>query len=438
MISGNVHGAGFCGTMTYVCVRWGRCAGFEEGLATLANIQGRDQAFQICALGVTQTIAWASSTYLPAVLSTWMAASLGTSTTTIFAAYSCGLLVMAALGPMVGRAIDQRGGREVLCLSNGLLIAGLCLLASAEGVGLLFAAWAVMGAGMALGLYDATFAALVRQHGIHARRPITGITLLAGFASTVGWPMTSAIAAAWGWQTACLVWAALHLLLALPLNWICLPAVKQSPQKGEMSAESSPLPDGREARRVFVLLAVFGAATAFVTSAMAAHLPGLLQALGIAAGTAIAASALVGPAQVVARIVEFVAGNRFRLHPLVVARIASILHPLGGAILFGCGLAPWAGGIFALLHGAGNGLLTIAKGTLPLALFGPWGYGVRQGVLAVSQRITQAAAPFLVALILEHWGGWAAIALTGGLSGIALFALEGIRRTAKGSSTSAR
>lgn len=399
--------------------------------AALDKISSPSSSFQMLALGVAQTIAWASSTYLPAVISLPVAASLGISSATVFAAYSCGLLVMAALGPFVGRIIDRHGGRGALCWSNGVLIAGLLLLAHSSGIWTLFVAWGVIGAGMALGLYDAAFAALVRQHGIHARRPITGITLLAGFASTIGWPLTSAVVLAWDWQTACLMWASVHLLLALPLNWLSLPPVKHRDKPADILSVLPPVGDASANRRVFLLLVIFGAVTAFVTSAMAAHLPGLLQALGVAAGAAITASALVGPAQVLARLIEFVAGNRFRVHPLVTARVASVLHPLGGLMLLLAGLVPWAAGIFALLHGAGNGLLTIAKGTLPLALFGAQGYGARQGLLAVGQRIAQAAAPFLVAVILERWGGWAALLLTGVLSGIALLALAGIGRNVR-------
>jgi MFS family permease len=271
--------------------------------AALDKIPSPSSSFQMLALGVAQTIAWASSTYLPAVISLPVAASLGISSATVFAAYSCGLLVMAALGPFVGRIVDRHGGRVALCWSNGVLIAGLLLLAHSSGIWTLFVAWGVMGAGMALGLYDAAFAALVRQHGIHARRPITAITLLAGFASTIGWPLTSAVVLAWDWQTACLMWASVHLLLALPLNWLSLPPVKHRDKPADILSVLPLVGDASANRRVFLLLVIFGAVTAFVTSAMAAHLPGLLQALGVAAGAAITASALVGPAQVLARLI---------------------------------------------------------------------------------------------------------------------------------------
>lgn len=382
---------------------------------------------QVVALGAAQTIAWASSTYLPAILGKPVAEAFGLTPATVFAAYSLALLVMAALGPAVGRAIDRRGGRGVLCLSNVVLAGGLSLLALSAGPWSMFVAWAVIGAGMALGLYDAAFAALVRQHGVQARGAITGITLLGGFASTLGWPLTSVLVQVWDWRAACLVWAVAHLVIALPLNWFSLQAVPPAPSPSHPRDAGNA--DGAPAdRRSFVLLAVFGAATAFVTSAMAAHLPGFLLGLGVAAATAIGASALVGPAQVAARLLEFLAGRRFRVHPLVTARVACALHPLGAVLLLGWGGLPWVVAGFALLHGGGNGLITIAKGTLPLALFGSRGYGARQGVLAVAQRLMQALAPYVFALVMAGWGGQGAVALTLALSLVALAALVGIRR----------
>ena len=159
---------------------------------------------QVLALGIAQTVAWASSTYLAAVLAKPLAAELEINSSLVFAAFSCSLLLMALLGPLVGRYIDRHGGQRVLCLSSLILAAGLVGLGMAGGVVGLFAAWALIGIGMALGLYDAAFAALVREHGVAARAPITGITLLGGFASTIGWPLTAWLVAHWDWRTACL------------------------------------------------------------------------------------------------------------------------------------------------------------------------------------------------------------------------------------------
>lgn len=391
---------------------------------------------QVVALGITQTIAWASSTYLPAILAEPIAHDLGISRATVFGAFSVALVVMAVSGPPAGRAIDAHGGRRVLALSNLVLAAGLALLAATSNVALLFGAWCVLGVGMALGLYDAAFATLVRLHGHGARAPITGITLIAGFASTVGWPLTTWLSAHYGWRACCLTWAAIHLVLALPVNLIWIPRgtpanavpANPAPAKGEPGS-AAPAPP-QSATRTFVLLSIFFATTAFITSAMAAHLPGLLVATGVTTAVAVTAGALLGPAQVAARLAEFGIAHRFRIHPLVTARIASALHPAGAALialLFG---APFGAFGFAVLHGAGNGMITIAKGTLPLALFGPVGYGARTGLLSVAGRGMQAVAPFAFGLVLELWGAGAALAVSATLSLVALGALLGLRATA--------
>jgi MFS family permease len=366
-----------------------------------------DRITVVAAIGATQTIAWASSYYLPAILGAPIAAGLQLPTTVFFGLFSAALLLSAIIGPSVGRLIDRHGGRSVLAVSNLVLGAGLIILAAAHGVAGLAVAWMVLAVGMAMGLYDPAFAALTCLYGRDARSSITGITLIAGFASTIGWPLSAMFLHAWGWRAACLAWGGINLLLAAPLNWLTIP------RDGTSAALPQPViePETPEPPRAAMpILAFFFAATWFVQGAMAAHLPGLLRAAGAASTAAIAAAALVGPAQVGARIVEFCLLRSF--HPLVSARIASALHPMAAAslMLFG------APGIvaFALLHGAGNGMITIAKGTLPLALFGPRGYGLRSGTLSVSARMLQSAAPFLFGLLLDRVG-IAAVGLSAGL-----------------------
>ena len=382
----------------------------------------------VWALGIAQTLAWASSTYLPAILATSIARDLGMSRASVFGAFSVSLLVMAVCGPAVGRAIDNRGGRGVLMLSNLVLAAGLVLLGVAKAAWMVYAAWCVLGAGMALGLYDAAFAALVRIYGTEARKPITGITLIAGFASTVGWPLSAFMDVQIGWRGACFAWAALHLALGLPLYWRFIP--RRTPaQRAAAAAQAAATrePHGPRQRRTFWLLALFFSITSYVTSSMAAHLPGLLAAMGAGAAAAVMAAALLGPAQVAARFGEFAAASRFKYHPLVAARVATALHPAGALVLVLLGGLPLAAAVFAVLHGAGNGMITIAKGTLPLALFGPDGYGLQQGWLGVGARTLQALAPWTFGLLLEARGGAAGLALSGTLSLVALGCLLAIR-----------
>ena len=386
--------------------------------------QGRHTAGVVVALGTAQTLAWGSTYYLPAVLAAPMAREFGVSPAWIFGAFSAALIVSALLGPAAGRAIDARGGRGVLALSNLVFAAGLVLVGTAGNVWLLAAGWLVLGAGMAMGLYDAAFSALAYLYGRDARGPITGITLIAGFASTVGWPVSALLEAHFGWRGACLVWAALHLCLGLPLNRFLIPgaAAKRPPATVAESAAGAPASEGTAPRHAMALLAFVFAAAWFVTGAMAAHLPRLLEAAGATPAAAVAAAALVGPAQVAARVAEF--GFLRRFHPLVSARLATIAHPVGAAVLFTVG-AP-AAAAFTLLHGAGNGVLTIAKGTLPLAIFGPGGYGLRQGLLGAPSRFVQACAPFLFGLLIDLYGA-ASVALSAALSLSAFVALLALR-----------
>jgi predicted MFS family arabinose efflux permease len=339
----------------------------------------------------------------------------------VFGVFSGSLLLSAFLGPTVGRAIDTRGGRGVLVLSNVVLTAGLVLLALAQGIIGLAAAWAVLGVGMALGLYDAAFATLTGLYGRAARAPITGITLIAGFASTIGWPLSAFLDARLDWRGTCLAWAALNLLVCLPLNRLLIPRAPPPERAAEPEGSATASP-----RDAMAILAFVFAATWFVTGAMAAHMPRLFEIAGASSTAAIAAAALVGPAQVAARLVEF--GVLRWIHPLVSARIAAALHPVGAGILATFG-AP-AIMAFALFHGAGNGLLTIAKGTLPLAIFGPVGYGLRNGILAAPARAAQAASPLIFGLLIDRFGV-GALAISAGMSIAALLALMGLRgRTA--------
>jgi MFS family permease len=295
----------------------------------------------------------------------------------------------------------------VLAGSNLVFACGLTLLGSASGIASMMLGWMLIGVGMSCGLYEAAFATLARIYGSDARRAITGITLIAGLASTICWPLSATMDVTIGWRATCYVWAAVHLAIALPLN-LLLPDSKFEEKKA--AAVEAP----RRGRSRYVLMAglsfVF-AATWFTSTAMAAHLPRLLQEGGATLAAAIAAAALVGPAQVAARLLEFSLVRH--LHPLVSARVASLAHPVGAAGLLAFG-AP-ASFFFTVAHGGGNGVMTIAMGTLPLALFGAGGYGLRQGLIMAPARVLQASAPFVFDLLLSRYGT-GALAFTAGLA----------------------
>jgi MFS family permease len=390
----------------------------------MAPEQSARQLPIILALGTTQTLAWASSYYLPAILADSIARDLGVSSNWIFAAFSASLVISALLGPRIGRQIDLFGGRPVLSMSNITLAAGLALLGATYSIPVLVVAWILLGIGMGFGLYDAAFAALGRIYGDNARRAITGITLLAGFASTVGWPLSAWGLETIGWRNTCFAWAAAHILIGLPINLVMLPAVK-----GAKAAAATAIKPHIPIDRTMMLLAFAFAAAWSVTGAMAAHLPRILQAAGATTLQAVTAGALIGPAQVLARIVE--ASFLSRYHPLVSTRLACLTHPIGAVILALAGGG--AATVFAIFHGAGNGILTIARGTLPLAIFGPQNYGYRLGMIGAPARMAQAIAPLAFGLLIDTMGSRILI-VSSALSLSALLALFMLRQDSQDSS----
>lgn len=353
-----------------------------------------------------------------------MSRDIGISNQAVFAAFSAALILAALLGPRAGVYIDKYGGRPILLLTNLIFAAGLVGLGCAQEAIGFFAAWLLIGVAMGAGLYEAAFSTAVGLYGRDARNAITGITLFAGLSSTLSWPVSTWLDLEYGWRSACFVWAALHLFVGLPLN-ASLPKsaamrlfTKEPAPIGankttdsaakEQASYVQPIrqqadcarPAANNDRLATILLAIVFAIAMFISTAMVTHLPGLLQLSGLTLATAVALSALIGPAQLVVRFMEF--SLLRRVHPLLSAQIASVAHPMGAAclIIFG----PPAAILLPLLHGAGNGILTIAKGTLPLVIFGPQGYGLRQGLLMVPARIAQAIAPFIFGMLIEKWG----------------------------------
>ena len=379
----------------------------------LLHMAPNERVVTVAKLGSSVTIAYASTYYILAILAKDIAQSLGLAVSTVFLAFSVALLVSAVLGPWAGRLVDHYGGRRVLSFNSLVFAGGLAALSAVQGPVGLFAAWMLIGVAMSAGFYEGAFSALVRMYGATARSAITGITLIAGFASTIGWPLTTWLNLEFGWRGACLAWAAIHVLIALPLN-LSLPSAKKA-QKVDAAVPASPEAANQPKAQAaapstsWLLAFVFGA-TWFTATAMAAHLPQLLQANGVGLASAIAFASLVGPAQVAGRLLEY--SLLRNISPLVSARIASNAHATGALFFLAIGVP--AGVVFTVMHGAGNGVMTIANGTLPLLFFGPGGYGARQGKLMMPARFAQALAPYVFGLAIERFGAsalWFSIAL---------------------------
>ena len=357
---------------------------------------GRSRLTVISALGIVEILAWGSSFYLPAVLAGPVAADTGWPLAWVVGGLSIGLLVAAVASPRVGLAIHRHGGRPVLAGAAILLALGHVVLGLAPTLPVYLAGWLLLGLGMGCGLYDPAFATLGRLYGAEARPAITTLTLWGGFASTVCWPFSAFLVENVGWRGTSFAYAGLHLLVTLPLVLGLIPKVPASGNaKAEGSHRTEPLTP-RE-RRAFLLMAgvlVMGGATMTMVSV---HLITLLQARGVALSAAVSYGALIGPSQVGARILEM--ANKGRHHPLWTLTVAMCLVALGLSIL-AAGLP--AVGVALVLYGAGNGIYSIARGTVPLALFGPARYPVIVGRLARPGLIAQALAPSLGALALTY------------------------------------
>lgn len=344
----------------------------------------------VLALGFGQMVAFASSFYLLGVLGDPMARELETSPQVMFSLMSLALLVSALAGPRVGRWLDDSGGKIVLLISSGLFAAALTLIACAPNVWVLGAAMALMGAAMALGLYGTPFRILVGVLGEGARPGITGVALLGGLGGALGWPTTLMLEEAFGWRGACLCWAAAHLLVCLPLAAWIVPKTQGS----QHAAETPAAPMAWDRR--MVQLAVLFAGTWWLSAAMGAHLPRVLEAFGLPRSAAVSMAALAGTVSVVVRGLELLVLRR--LPPLVTARVAALMHPIGAGLLLTLGRG-WAAAL-PLGQGAGGGMLSVASGTLPLTVFGPDRYGQRSALMQTPARLLQVTAPTGLALLL--------------------------------------
>jgi predicted MFS family arabinose efflux permease len=368
-------------------------------------------------LGLTQLIAWGTTFYLPAVILGVVTRDLGGSRTATVGALSWALIVAGTCAPRIGRWIDRRGGRGVLATSAVILAAGLGLLAAARGLSMWYVGWTVLGVGMALGLYDAAFATVGRLLGAGAGPVITGITLIAGFSSTVFWPSSTALLHLFGWRATLAIYAGVLVMVNLPLIlWLV-------PKAGPVPAPAEPVrtrPAGRQRLTALTCLSGFFTLRWLITTTIAVYVLQLFHGLGLSRGHAVLAAALIGPGQVLGRVVDWALGRWWRV--LTRARLAAALMPLAVVVLVLAPGGPVAVAAFAVLYGMSNGILSINRGTLPLAIFGPAGYAALLGWLAVPPLLAQAAAPSVGAPLVAALPALGVFVVAGGL-GVVCFGL---------------
>jgi MFS family permease len=377
-------------------------------------------------LGLAQLISWGITYYLIGGFGDAMTADLGWGRDAVYGGFSVALLVMALASPLAGRWIDRHGGRRVMAAGSVLTAAGCLALAASRDRWAYYAAWLALGLAMRLTLYDAAFAALARIAGAGARRAMAQITLLGGLASTVFWPLGHWIAGRVGWRGAVAAYAG-FALLTVPLH-LALPDTRHDPGPDLPGAPAGGKPGaaGRRDRLVAsALYAATAALAAFLNAGMSSHMIGLLTGLGVAASAAVWIATLRGVGQSAARLSEIVFGRR--IDPLTLNLAASALLPacfLAG-LFSGRSTAAAAG--FALVYGVGNGILTIARGTLPLVLFDPRIYGAHVGKLLVASFVLSAAAPVIYASAIQRLGDAGALVMSLAAAGLLLVAALALR-----------
>ncbi len=390
----------------------------------------------IGALGIAQIFAWGASYYLPSVFLAAIAADTGWSPAMIVGGLTSAMMVSGLASPKMGRMIGTGSPRQTLALGAVTLALGLAIISQAHSLAVYYGGWLILGLGMALGLYDASFATLGRILGPKAKQAIVGLTLIGGFASTVCWPLSQFLMGMVGWRGAILAYAGIMLLICLPLYLLAVPSRGYEAQADAEPAPSPPAAPPHTAHPaahpaalpawVFYGVAGFFSIQGALTTTFLIHILWLLPQLDSALDTngAIALAAMIGPAQVASRLLQFGVGQR--LHPIHTMLIALALILAGVTLIFLGDATVIAVALIA--YGAGNGLQTIARGTMPLALFGPVGYAQRIGKMALPSQWLQAVAPTLAVWVLGKTDAhlWMLVLLVG--FGVNLALLLAIRQ----------
>ena len=377
-------------------------------------------------LGFTQLLAWGTTYYIPATMAGVIADELDTSRTILFGAFSWAVLIAGFCAPAIGRYIDRHGGKPVLAAGQVVTAAGLLVLSQTHSVAWWYFAWSILGVGMALALYDTAFSTIGRLLGKDARPAMTGVTFIAGFGGTLGFPMGTWLAAHWGWRWAMVLYAGVAICIILPVMLALIPKAQPNPTParrapGEAQGEAAaPMPERH--RRLFLFLATFFTLRASIGAIVTLHLLFLLTGLGLSMEAAVLCAMVIGPSQVASRMVEFALARW--LTPMMSAWFGAVMLPVGVILLLGGAPAV----VFAAFYGISNGILTITRGVVPMHVFGPNGYASLMGRMALPSQVAQALMPTLVAPLLEEVSAHTALGIMGAVAAVAMLCLIPVSR----------
>ncbi|MFZ1815757.1 MAG: MFS transporter [Rhizobiaceae bacterium] len=382
-------------------------------------------------LGITMTVSYGVLFYSFAILAPVIMRDFGWSRTFVFGAFSAALVAGAILAPVSGRLLDRHGGRFVLSLGTVISSLALASMMLVQNPASFFAALFAIEATATFVQYEAGFGALTQYKGNGARPYISAVTLIAGFSSTLFWPFCGWLIQHLTWRETYLVLAAVNLVVSLPIH-LMLPRHSSAHATGEVAHSAlpayRPVAQG-DRRRVLVLLAISFSAGGFVVAAVQSHFPRIFVEAGYTVVAATAFGAMIGPFQVGSRIIELLYGQRH--HPVRVGIIANCALVVGVAFLLAIGLGWFTAILFAIFFGTGQGLAHIVRGAVPLALFGPTGYGRLTGNLGFVRILATASAPFLVALLSDTFSNQVSILFVAAVAAISMLALLPLASYAK-------
>ena len=375
-------------------------------------------AAALWALGLTQIVGYGTLYYSFSILVPAISREFAWPEQWVFGALSASLLVGGMVAPAAGRWADRYGAGRIMTIGSFGAAAALAACALAPGRTTFVLALVAMELASAFVLYSAAFVAIVQLGGRGAQRSITHLTLIAGFASTIFWPLTAELHKYLSWREVYFVFAAMHLVLCLPVHfWLARLAVRAKTSHGPASAavdEQQPLRfEPRDSSRVFLLMLAGFAVEGFILSSILVHMVPLTTALGLGSA-ALFATTLFGPAQVASRLINMLFGSR--LPQAWLAVIGATLLPLGLVMLLLTTPSVPGAIAFAILFGLGSGLASIVGGTLPLELFGRQGYGARLGWVTAARQFSSALAPFALALVMAGVGVTRALEMTAALA----------------------
>lgn len=386
----------------------------------------------LAGLALTRIIGWGSIYYSPSVLAGYLQREIGLGPIVIFSGITILLVIGALISPMLGRHLDRRGTRQAMALGAVISALGLALLSLAQGPVSYLSTWFVIGVGHAMQLANTGNVTVAQLMGERTRRVIGLMMLVTGLASSVFWPLTAWLSADYGWRTCLLVFAAIQLVIVLPIH-LAIPAYRAKPLADPGPSATATEGEGRvppeERRAMFWLLALSFSASGLVSWGLPLHIIGLMQGAGIAGASAVAIASLSGPATMVARAVDAVAGERLPVEKVALAGL--VFGPVACLLL---ALAPGSSTvaiIFVMLFNAAMGVIAVARATLPLALFGRKGFGAMLGRLTVPQNLTFAAAPLLFAVMAERLGASGTLIVSAATQSLALLAMIALVRRLK-------